>query len=208
MVDCLEDLANLVKTGWTSQCAQILEDLDALRLQGMLEAESTCRKLRMGAHTCSPQLSTAYANKKYIGLRLAILEGRRTLASTIRQAKKQALVLVPAGSDRFSLLQALHCANAAIRQAAKSSDKDCEQWYTTTAIRQSQQDGCSVASHLARICGRARNCKTFSIIRSVLKPSKSAVVSMGTANRDSTITEVFDRREVETLALQTGEERF
>ena len=31
---------------------------------------------------------------------------------------------------------------------------------------------------------------------------------MGTANRDGTITEVFDRREVETLALQTGEERF
>ena len=142
--------------GWSQQCVNKLEAIDRIRVQGMIKAESTCRKLRMGNHVCSPNLTRAYNTKCYISLRIALLEGRSILASTLRRAKQGSLLKIPSRTPKEELHDMLLQVTKEIQQAAKLSEEDRQQWQSIRARQLSEIDGIPVASIFAEYKDRQK----------------------------------------------------
>ena len=87
---CLALVRLAWRDGWSDSCATLIEEIDACRVSGMLQAESTCRKLRTGTIPWTPELSQALWDKRYAALTLKKAQGGYVSRNTIRRARDQA----------------------------------------------------------------------------------------------------------------------
>ena len=73
----------------TSDQINELEDIDNLRVEGMIHAESKCRKLKMGSIRWSPQIQESMDMIKYLKLTISRKMGRKVTARLLIQLSKK-----------------------------------------------------------------------------------------------------------------------
>lgn len=203
---CLE-LVRLSKTGWDTHCESKMEDIDRLRVSGMLESESTCRKLRTGAIPWSPALTTAYNNKRYVELCLRARKGQYVASSTLRRAKKRGTIIIPPRTSLDGLKEIQRSVCEALRAARTEGKLRRDAVFKRIASRTAARIGQEARGVFKSLQGRARSKYIFQAIRGTFKSRSPKVVSLA-AFENGILKESFTKEEVEHIALAEGEKRF
>ena len=147
----------------------------------MLMAESGCRKLRTGHIPWTPELSQALKDKRYVTLTLRKTSGKYVARSSLQRARDQASAEIVSMVRNGQIPKALHTVRHLISKLRKSTKES------------------------NKLSSQTKSKKVFSILRQVLKPAKRAVTSLAVEDADGTVTEAFNKKDVESIALAEGE---
>lgn len=204
---CLQ-LVTRSKQVWNAECIEELEAIDKLRTAGMMDAESRCRRLRMGNLEWSEELSQAMRDKKLVIKTIRRQSGLHVSSSLLHRLRSRASNNTVLFINEGKLTEALSEVKSRIRKIKKASSNANRCSILRQAQAAAKFDGQPTKLHFKRIEHASKDKRMFSTLRTILRPPKRSVYILATNSTDGTLHEACTKKPVENIALAEGEARF
>ena len=185
-----------------------LEAIDVIRLEGMLEAEQNCRRLRTGEVDWNPKLTSALQTKRFLTLLHKRQAGHRVSAALLRRLRPKSAIQVKGPLSTVDLQPLIAQANAAIKEVKSTAEVDRDTFLAELASAYSKRDRTDLATNIRNLQRREKDRKSWRIIRRVFKPPKNEVTTVTAPDSNGVWVEYFRKEEVEGACLFESEGRF
>ena len=185
-----------------------LEAIDAIRLEGMLEAERSCRRLRTGEVDWNPKLTAALHTKRFLTLLRKRQAGHRVSSTLLRRLRSKSAIHVEGPLATADLRPLIVQANAAIKEVKSSAEVDRDTFLAGLASAYSKRDRNDLATNIRTLQRREKDRKSWRIIRRAFKAPKNEVTTVSAPDSNGVWIERFRKEEVEGACLFESEGRF
>lgn len=184
--------------------------LDNIRTKGMIQAEKSCRKLRMGAVDFCPEYHLL--SQKVITWRLIVKRKRGGSVDSryfTRQLKKSALDRLQVHTLTFDqAIAQLRSAYIQLKLFSKTADQKRVSWIEELATARAVSSGLSAEQELKTMLHRERQRKEARIIKAVIRPKANLGLTMIQIPVDGSIKEVSSQQEMEQVLCSELAARF
>ena len=158
-------------SGLSPSLASEWESLDQLRLQGIREAESNCRKVRTGKIPWTPALSKALAVHRFWDRFYTRSIGRHVSLSYLRRLASQAGISIPSAMPPDEILRHRHAAWLLYKQEKNCAPAARRSFLSTLAMARADAGLESAATGLQNMLRRERQRADAALLRSAFRSS-------------------------------------
>ena len=185
------------------------ESIDTLRIQGMLQAEKQCRKLRQGTIAWSPELQQSINTVTAWQLVCRSLRGVKVNSKFLHRSCAQAGIPAAPRSTLTDAQTALSQAYVEYKRVKKGSDTLRQTWLEGLASALAQSGNSSAATHYTNLLQREKQRRDARQIRRATgKLRTGGLLSVLAPTSDGTWAEMTSPHDIVDACMQENARRF
>ena len=200
-VQCLYNEVNA--TGWSESTMEQYEQINRERIQGILEAKKSCRKLPMGKVPWTPDLTVARARVRFWTLLQTRKKGRKVSSRLLARTRKTANLTTGKHSVK-QIREELKAAYESYWELKKQGHQRRDQWLQNMAEAMAEEGG-QKATHLKTLRTREAQRRTAAAIRRIRNKTSNTKIRQVTPKTEGAPVE--KQSEVKRLILDKNESK-